>query len=251
MIVKAIKTEKILPNAKTITEILDDYLENLSEGSILAITSKIISLCEGRVVPIAGTDKEQLIMQEADYYMPAKASKYSYHFTIKNRTLTSASGIDESNGDGNYILWPTNAQETANVIRQYLKNRFGLKKVGMIITDSTCVPMRLGTIGTFIGFSGFKAVNYYTGTPDLFGRPFQWGRLGVAMNLAASAVLTMGEGPEQTPMAVIEDAMFVVFNEDNPSKEELDEVIIKQEDDIYYPMINKVQWQKGGKNKSR
>ena len=30
-------------------------------------------------------------------------------------------------------------------------------------------------------------------------------------------------------------------------KEELDEVIIKQEDDIFYPMISKVQWQKGGK----
>lgn len=246
MIVQTIKTEKILPNAKTLTKILDIYLKNLNERNILAITSKIISLCEGRIAPMANTNKEQLIVQESDYYMPGKTSKYGYHFTIKDKTLTSASGIDESNGGDNYVLWPTDAQETANTVRQYLKSRFQLKRVGVIITDSTCIPMRLGTTGSFIGFSGFKAVNDYTGKPDLFGRPFQVSRGGIATGLAATAVLVMGEGSEQTPIAVIEDVPFVIFNDNDPTKEELDTVNIKPEDDLFYPFLNKVQWQKGG-----
>jgi putative folate metabolism gamma-glutamate ligase len=249
MIVRTVKTKRLEPAANTILEVLDKYIDKLSEGSIIAITSKIVSICEGRVVAMDSVDKEELVKQEADYYLPSEKSNYDYHFTITRNSLTSLSGIDESNGDDNYILWPKDAQDSANRIREHLKQKFGLSKVGVIITDSTCMPFRWGTIGTALGYSGFKAVNDYIGKPDLFGRPFKVSRSGIAIGLSAAAVLAMGEGSEQTPIAIIKDVPFVEFQNSDPTREELELFyIVSKDEDLFAPFLNSVEWEKGGQN---
>jgi putative folate metabolism gamma-glutamate ligase len=245
MIVKPVKTEKILPGDQTIFELLDKYLPKPEERNVIAITSKIISLCENRVMPFGSISKQELIQQESDYYLPA-SNKYEYNFTINQSTLTSMGGIDESNGDGYYILWPKNSQKSANEIRKYLKNKFKLKEIGVVITDSTCVPMRWGTVGNALGYSGFKALNNYIGQPDLFGRPFKVSQAGVALGMAGAAVVVMGEGTEQTPIAVISDVPFVQFQQRNPTKKELEFFYIKnKEDDLFAPFLSAVKWRKG------
>ena len=64
--------------------------------------------------------------------------------------------------------------------------------------------------------------------------------------LAASAVLAMGEGNEQTPLVVIRDANFVVFNDTPPSSGDIEALIIDRNDDIYAPLVNSPKWKKGG-----
>ena len=249
MLVKAVKTRKVTAGSGTLEQLLDDSLHEIKEGSIIAITSKVVALCENRVLPIGSIDKEELIKQESDLYLPSNLSKYGHHFTILRKTLISVSGIDESNSGGDYyVLWPKDPQRTANEIRSYLKSRFGLEKVGVIITDSTCTPMRRGTVGTPIGYSGFKPTNDYIGQPDLFGRPFKVSQSGVAVGLAATAVLAMGEGTEQTPVVVIEKVPFVKFQEHNPSQSELDEFYIPIEEDLFAPFLQNADWHKGGRH---
>jgi putative folate metabolism gamma-glutamate ligase len=252
MIVKPIKTAKILPSEQTIYDLLDKYLPKLEEQSVVAVTSKIISLCEGRIVPFDSISKQELIKQESDYYLPPSSNKYDYNFSINQSTLASMGGIDESNGDGYYILWPENSQNTANEVRKYLKEKFNLKEIGVVITDSTCMPMRWGTVGNALGYSGFKALNNYIGKPDLFGRPFKVSQAGVAIGLAGSAVLAMGEGTEQTPIAIITDAAFVEFQDRNPTKEELELFYIKdKDDDLFVPFLNSVKWHEGRQSKPK
>lgn len=245
MIATPIKTNKIVAGQTTLVALLDKYVLSMPENSVLAITSKIVSLCEGRVVPIGSIDKEELIKQESDYYLPGDFGKYGYHFSIINNSLTAGAGIDESNGDDNYILWPSDSQKTANEIRQHLKDRFGLKNIGVIITDSTCTPLRRGTLGAVIGHSGFKALKDYVGKSDLFGRPFEVSVANIALGLAASAVLVMGEGTEQTPIVVLSDLPFVEFQNDNPSSAELKHAYISAEEDLFAPFFEKVDWLKG------
>ena len=246
MIVKTVKTDKIVAGGPTIFELLDKYLTTLGEGSVVAITSKVVSICEGRVVPIGDIDKEELIKSEADYYLSPEVSDYGYHFTITKNTLISSAGIDMSNGNGNYILWPANPQKSANKIREYLVKRFGLKKVGVIITDSSVYPLRYGTLVVPIRHSGFVARNDYRGQPDLFGRPFEVSISSVAGGLAAAAGLVMGEGVEQTPIVVMEDLKFVEFQDRNPTKKELDDFYIPiNSDDLFAPFLQNAPWQKG------
>jgi F420-0:gamma-glutamyl ligase len=134
-------------------------------------------------------------------------------------------------------------------VRRYLRDKFGLKNLGIVVTDSLSIPLRLGAIGTCLGYSGFSAVNDYRGQADLFGRPFKLSRANVAEGLAAAAVLAMGEGAEQTPLAIVTDMPFIKFQAADPSGEELKEVRLSLEDDLFAPFINNGKWRAGGRNK--
>lgn len=251
MKVKTIKTHKITLKDKDIFKILDKYLLNMEEKSILAVTSKIVSICEGRVVKIIKTDKsdkDRLIEKESQYYLPRNRNKYNVSFTITNNLLAASAGIDESNGNGYYILWPKDPQKSADKIRKYLEKRFKLKNIGVIITDSKTTPLRWGVTGGAIAHSGFLALKDYIGEKDLFGRAFVFEKLNIADSLSTAAVAVMGEGSEQTPLAIISDIPFVKFNSKSPSKKEIQDLKISIEDDLYAPFLKSVKWKKGKKS---
>lgn len=249
MKVSPIKTRRVSVGALDLVALLEESLGDFSDRAVLAVTSKVVSLCEGSVVPRDGTDKETLIVQESDLYLPGTLSKYGHHFTITDGTLIPAAGIDESNGDGQYVLWPRDPQRTASDIRSYLVDRFGLKHVGVIITDSTCQPLRRGTTGIALAHSGFNAVADYVGTPDLFDRPFGVSQANICGGLAAAAVLVMGEGTEQTPLCVLSELPFVQFHDRDPGPEELPAIPL--EDDLFAPFLNSVTWLRGGRDATR
>lgn len=245
MKVNTIQTSKIIPHEQTLTEILDSFVKLMKEKSILVITSKIVSICEGRVIRIGEVDKEKLIHEEADYYLPASRNKYNITLTIKKNLLVPAAGIDESNGNGYYILWPRDPQRTADVLRKYLQNRFSLKYVGVIITDSKSNPLRSGTTGISLAYSGFSPLNNYIGKADIFGRRLHSTKSNVVDAFASAAVVNMGEGKEQTPLALIEEVPFIKFKINNPSKKELQSFSINMADDLYRPLLENISWKKG------
>lgn len=246
MIVTAVKTHKVVPGQDSdLFSILDRYLPKLKEGSVVAITSKIVAICEGRVAKIGSVDKGKLIEQEAEYYLPP--GENGFYLTIKYGILSASAGIDESNGNGYYILWPKNPQKTANDVRKYLAEKFSLKKIGVIITDSKITPLRWGVTGSSVAHSGFAPLNNYIGDTDIFGRELKFTKTNIMDGLGGAAVMIIGEGKEQTPLAVIEDVPFVQFQQRNPTQKELREVRITTiEDDLYRSLLTSVKWHKGG-----
>ncbi len=242
MTIQAIKSEKVEPGRGDLSSLLNKYVPPLPERSVLAVTSKIVSICEGNVVKIGEVDKDQLIKKEAQRYLPRSSSKYNVCLTITKNALAASAGIDESNGNGYYVLWPQNPQQSANQVRSYLTKRFGLTHVGVILTDSKTTPLRWGVTGFALAHSGFEAIKDYIGTPDLFGRLFEYEKVNVADSLAASAVVVMGEGAEQTPLAVIEDVPYVTFQDRDPTPDELQTAQIDIEDDLYAPLLTSVRW---------
>lgn len=254
MKVVPVKTRKIIPMQDTnLLEVLDAYLPRLKERTVVAVTSKIVAICEGRVVPVpadqAAKDKlkEKLIIQEAEKYLPRSSSRYNVLLTVKGNAINFSSGLDESNAAGYFVLWPQNPQRSANAIRAHLVKKHKKKNFGVVITDTASVPLRWGQRGVFVlAHSGFSALNSYIGKPDIFGRPFTMTSAAVADALGTAAVLVMGEGAEQTPLAIIEDVPFVKFQQRNPTKKELDKLKMPLEDDLYAPLLKAVQWKKGG-----
>ena len=242
MRIVSIKTEIVKPGTSNLTDLLDKYLSSMPECAVLAVTSKLVSLCENRILPTAGNSREELIKREASLYLPSELSKYGYHFTITKDTLIASAGIDESNGDGNYVLWPEDSQKSANAIRHYLADRFNLTSVGVIVTDSTSMPLRRGSHGVALSHSGFKALKDYVGQPDLFGRPFEVSQANLAEGLAAAAVVVMGEGAEQTPIAVISELPFIDFSINDPSDQELKQIHITKSEDLFAPFLENVDW---------
>ena len=247
MKVTAIKTKKITPKDTDIFKILDRYLLRLKDKSVVAVTSKILGITERNVVKIGEGDKDTIIIQEAEYYLPRSSSKYNIILTIKRNAINFSSGVDESNSKGYYVLWPKDPQNSANKIREHLAKKHKKKNIGVIITDTASVPLRWGQRGVFVlAHSGFSALNSYIGKPDIFGKPLKMTSASISDALGTAAVLVMGEGAEQTPLAVIEDIPFVKFKQRNPTKKELLKLQMPLKDDLYAPLLKAVKWRKGG-----
>ncbi len=247
MKVKAYKTEKITQGSFNLQEFLDKFVPDLSENSVLAISSKVVAICEGRFVKMEDADKDKLIASEAEFFIPKEKNRYNVSLTIKDNLLIAGAGIDESNGNGYYILLPENPQKSANFIREFLRKKFNIKNLGVVITDSRTAPLRWGVTGLCISYSGFTPLKDYIGKPDLFGRNFQFEKLNIADSLAATGVLVMGEGSEQTPLAIIEEIPLIEFQDEDPSKEELGSLKISLEEDLYSDLLKNAPWEKGFK----
>ena len=247
MNIKTLKTHKITNQDQDILKIIDTYIDKVEENSILVVTSKIVSICEGRIVATDKANKDDLVKQESEFFLDKKENKYGFSLTITQNLLIPAAGIDESNGNGYYILWPKNPQETANKIREHISKKFKLKNFGVVITDSKTTPLRWGTTGVAIAHSGFYALNNYIGTKDLFGREMRVTQTNIMDGLAAAAVVVMGEGQEQTPLALIKDIESVKFNPNNPTKGELEHLHITLEEDIYASILKRAPWKPGDK----
>lgn len=245
MIVTPVKTRIVETNSLTINSFLEESIDNLKENTIVVITSKVISLLQGRVVEKNEASKDELVKKESSYYLDALESKYNFSIAIKNGHLVPSAGIDESNGNNVYILWPEELQKTANKIREFLCDTFQRKYIGVLITDSTTRPLRYGTTGVGIAHSGFEALKDYIGKEDIFGRRMEVTKMNVLDGLAASAVVTMGEGAEVTPVALITDVPFVTFVGRNPTNDEINSLEISKELDLYEPLLTSVKWKKG------
>lgn len=246
MKVRAIKTKKVTSSSAALFELLDEFLPELKERSVLALTSKIVSLCEGRTLPVEGTDLQALVREEAEWYMPDAEAQHGYTFTIAHNMLTPNSGIDESNSDGVYTLWPKDPWASAASVREYLKKRFGLEDVAVIIVDSDFLPLRWGTIGLALSYSGLEPVRRYYDKTDLFGRPLKLTRANVLDSLATAATFVMGEGAEQTPLAIIEDLPNVKFVQEDPTREEIAARRTPPSEDSFGPLLTGVEWREGG-----
>ncbi len=217
----------------------------LQEGSVVVITSKIIAISQGRCIKI-GKDfvKPDLIKQEADFYIDMdKISGKLSTLTIKDNILISSSGIDESNANGYYVLWPKKPFEAAKQIHDFIKKEYHIKNVGVIISDSHRVPLREGILGLGIAYHGFYPLRDYRGKKDIFGRPMKYSQTNIVDSLASAAVFMMGEGSEQMPIAIIEDIQNLEFTDKDFSKNDVLKTNMN-EDKYNYFLISNI-WKKG------
>mgnify|MGYP001576163613 CR=1 FL=1 len=245
MKIKAIKTRIFRENENLLSFVLK-YVKKLPENSVLVITSKIVALSEGRTKEIDLSiphDKmrEKIIKAESEYML---RTKYTW-LTIKDGMVMSSAGIDESNANGKIILLPRNSFKIAKTIRQQLRKKYKIKNLGVLITDSRLFPLRAGIVGAAIGYAGFKGVRDYRGSPDIFGRILKLSRTDVADSLATAAVLSMGEGKEQQPLALINNAP-VQFVEKIDKKE----LMMDPREDLYQPLFARIKKIKNIKSKN-
>ena len=232
-----VKTRPLLPPKDNIYSVLDEYLPSLHEGDVILITSKVIAIHQGRCLKIEDVpDKDALIKKEADVYIPREDVPGNHVvLTVKDYTLIPTAGIDESNANGYYILWPKNANKIAKEICNYLKKKNSVKKLAVIITDSHTEPMRYGVIGVSVGFFGLEPLADHRGKTDIFGRKLKITRSNVVDALATTAVLLMGEGAEQTPIVIARGCNFVKLTNKHTYKK----LVISPQEDIYYPLLER------------
>ncbi len=231
MHVRPIRT-RIFLEGEALLPFLMLALKKLPEKSVVVIASKIVALSEGRTV-IAETeaDRDRVIRQESD---DALRTKYTW-LTVKGNMVMKSAGVDRSNANGKLILLPKDSFASAAKIRRGLKKAFGVKELGVIISDTWMMPLRKGAINIALGYAGIAGIKKYQGKKDLFGRAFSHSWIGAVDSLATAGGFAMGEGEEQQPIAIITDAP-VEFKERIDRKE----LEVDVRDDIYLPIFQKI-----------
>jgi len=231
MKVTPIKTQ-IFSEGDDLIKFIIKEIPKISEGDILVVTSKIVSLGEGRTAVYTNEkDIEKIIKKESQFAMRTKL----VWLTIKDGMVLASAGIDKSNANGKVILLPKDSFNSAKVIRKLLLKYFKIKNLGVIISDSRTLPLRAGIVGIAVGYAGFKGIHRYKGSKDLFGNVLHFSRTDVADSLATSAVVLMGEGNECQPLAIIEGAPVVYTDKLNRKELNID---IKE--DMYQPLFEKI-----------
>lgn len=251
MKVTALQSRPLLPPKDDLYARLDESLVAVPERSVVAVSSKVVAIGEGRCVkapqeegPALTAAKDALAEKEAELFIPRdRDAKYPYFFAIRNGTFVASAGIDQSNGNGYFILWPEDPMRSAREIRTHLMEKHGVREVGVIVTDSRGLPLRNGVTGVTIGYAGFRAQRDYRGTPDIFGRHLKFERLNIADSLAVAATLVMGEGNECTPFVLLEDIPGIIFSE-TESDDPLLSLTVSMEDDIFAPFFKNAPWKK-------
>ena len=248
MIIKGIKTRKFLPPKDDLWDLLSS-ISSLKEDSVVCVTSKVVSIGEGRCIPAKLVSKDELAIREADKYIPRKYSPGGWILhTIKNNMLIASGGVDESNGNNFHILWPKNPGKSVKEIWKFLKKKFKLRNLGIIITDSRLVPLRRGVTGIAIAYFGFNPLKDYRKSKDIFGRKFKMETSNMPDSLATAAVLEMGEGAERRPIAIISEIPDIEFIQEEFKPKTSDDLFeISQKLDMFYPFLSSVNWKKGGR----
>lgn len=216
--------------------VLDEYLTDVKDGDVVAISSKVVAISEGNCFLAAVGDKKKLVEEEADLLIPR--DYWGSPLTVVKNAFIGTSGIDESNANGYHIFLPKDPFKSAKKIHNYLTKRFGLNKIGIVITDSHSVPLRRGAVGISVGFWGFKPTINCVGQEDLFGREMKIEVANLVDGLAAAATVVMGEVDECQPVVLMRGVPDLTFAIENLK----DEAYVSFHEDTYRVLYE--QWLK-------
>lgn len=236
-----IQTRVLVPPKDNLFEALDESLTVVREKDILVLSSKVMAIHQGRCVLKGSGDecenKRRIAKREADSSVEyTNPDGHRFHLTLIYDALISSAGIDESNGNDYFVLLPKNPNVLCRDVWQYARKRFGVTDIGVIAVDSHSVPLRYGAMGVSIGFYGVRPLKPYAGKEDLFGRQLRVEKSNVVDSIAAMSTLAMGEGDEQTPLAIVRGLTGIEFT----NAPTWDELVFPPEADMYYPLLEKI-----------
>jgi coenzyme F420-0:L-glutamate ligase/coenzyme F420-1:gamma-L-glutamate ligase len=196
---------------------------SVNGADVLVVTQKIISKAEDRYVALESVNpsEEALRLAQVTYKDPRLVELVLSESTAVVRAAPNVlitrhrcgyvmanAGIDRSNTGrgGCVLLLPRNADASAERMREGLGERFG-SRPAVVISDSFGRPWRYGVVNVALGASGFPSLIDKRGEPDRDGRPLEITQIAYADMIASAAGLTMGEGAEGIPAALIRGAI--------------------------------------------
>ena len=218
----------------------DEGLE-FQDNDVVVITSKVVSMYEGRIVDLDDVDPSlraetiakstgilpeevELILQEAELVTSIPVNEFGEDYileqseneerarealenlpsmlvTKRNGRLCTNAGVDRSNAPEGKA---TLLPEDPDASAQEIRERIEEmtgKEIAVIITDSE-VSIRVGETDNAIGCAGINPVESDFGADDLFGEPKFGGVDLKADEIASAAALHFGQTSEQTPVVV-------------------------------------------------
>lgn len=169
----------------------------LRDGDVVAVTSKAVSKCEGRLVaaPEDAEERDLLRRKLVDAEAVRVLARKGRTLITENRLglVQAASGVDGSNVvAAELALLPLDPDASAARLRAGLRERLGVT-VAVVITDTMGRAWRNGQTDAAVGSAGLAVLHNYAGAVDAHGNQLIVTEIAVADEIAAAADLVKGK----------------------------------------------------------
>jgi coenzyme F420-0:L-glutamate ligase/coenzyme F420-1:gamma-L-glutamate ligase len=195
----------------------------LADGDVLAVTQRVVSAMEGRVVPrdsfepspyarawAERWDKDPRVT-EAVLQESARVVRQLRGVLITQThhgLICANAGIDGSNVGGEewISLLPIDPDGSCRALRERLRELAGVE-VAIVMTDTFGRPWRNGQTNIAIGVAGIAPLRNYVGLPDMDGVELRVTEICVADEIAGASELVMGK-LDGIPVAIVRGYRF-------------------------------------------
>jgi len=196
----------------------------LRDGDVVVVTSKVVSKCEGRLVPAPedAEERDRLRRKLVDDEAVRILARKGRTLITENRLglVQAAAGVDGSNvGRDELALLPVDPDASAAGLRAALRERLGIT-VGVVITDTMGRAWRNGQIDAAVGSAGLAVLHNYSGAVDPHGNELVVTEIAVADEVAAAADLVKGK-LTALPVAVVRGLPGHVVTDDGSTARQL------------------------------
>ncbi len=181
---------------------LDASDEQIVDGDLIAVTSKVVAKSEGRVVAFDGTEEHKVALIDSESRRvirrrgPLRITETHHGFVCAN------AGIDLSNTEaGTAVLLPIDPDRSARRFRGEIRRRREID-VAVIVTDTFGRVWRQGVTDVAIGCAGIKPILDLRGTTDANGRLLEATEVAVVDQIAGAVNLVLAKAAG-TPFAVV------------------------------------------------
>jgi dehydro coenzyme F420 reductase / coenzyme F420-0:L-glutamate ligase / coenzyme F420-1:gamma-L-glutamate ligase len=170
------------------------------DGDVIAVTQKVVSKSEGRVVTEGEGGREVWVERESRRIVARRGDLVIAE--TRHGFVCANAGVDASNVEAGFLtLLPEDPDASAERLRADLSERLHAD-LAVVITDTFGRAWRRGVVNVAIGCAGIASLVDLRGTGDHLGRELEATIVALADEVAAASGLTMGKA-ERVPAAVV------------------------------------------------
>jgi coenzyme F420-0:L-glutamate ligase / coenzyme F420-1:gamma-L-glutamate ligase len=192
--------------------------EELRDGDVVVVSSKIVSKAEGRVVVANDpADREAAVTSQTVRVVAERVTPRGLTRIVASRSgpVLAAAGVDASNvAPGTVLLLPADPDASARALRVRLRELTGAR-VGVVVSDTAGRAWRDGQVDIAIGAAGVAVAEDLRGAHDEQGRLLEVTVRALADEVASLADLVKGK-LAGLPVAVVRGLEALVGDDDGP-----------------------------------
>jgi coenzyme F420-0:L-glutamate ligase/coenzyme F420-1:gamma-L-glutamate ligase len=175
------------------------------DGDVVAVTQKIVSKAEGRVVREGDGGRVEWVEREARRVVARRGDLVIAE--TRHGFVCANAGVDASNVEPGFLtLLPEDPDGSAERLRADLSKRLDAD-LAVVITDTFGRPWRRGVVNVAIGCAGIASMVDLRGTTDHHARELEATVVALADEVAAASGLAMGKA-ERLPVALVRGVSF-------------------------------------------
>lgn len=187
--------------------------DELRDGDLLVVSSKVVSKAAGRSV--IATSRDAAVDAETVRVVAERSTPRGLTRVVQSRSgpVLAAAGVDNSNVPlGTVLLLPADPDASARELRHRLRELTG-RRLGVLISDTLGRPWRDGQVDAAIGAAGVAVTDDLRGGQDGYGNGLEVTVRAVADELAGLADLVKGK-LDGVPAAVVRGLAGLVLDAD-------------------------------------